>query len=207
MPLRAGAPTFVPSQVMPQPKRLQKQRGDELIQQLADAMADTEESGGAVADTEVLAKKLPVAGLFCPYCSHGAACVFHGHGSAQQPRHVAKHEKAYRSPLAKDLFEAQCARPPPGLPFPVARGTNKVGFAPAPGLIPLPAGLFKTTATTDLDEWTDATSESRFSPRSTSSGISMASTSFVNASSNKIKGLTQQRGSAGRFRRPNAAAR
>eukprot|EP00930_Biecheleria_cincta_P007868 TRINITY_DN109158_c0_g1_i1.p1 TRINITY_DN109158_c0_g1~~TRINITY_DN109158_c0_g1_i1.p1 ORF type:complete len:207 (-),score=39.88 TRINITY_DN109158_c0_g1_i1:682-1302(-) len=196
MSLRAGAAIFVPNVAMPQPQSLRRQRGDELIQQLADA----------IAQEELSAKKLPVDGLFCPYCSHGAACVFHGQCKpfpAQQPHLIAEPQKirSNRSASAKQLCEVDRVLAPPGLSLPRAEVNSKIGFAPAPGLIPMPSGLFKSSATTvDLDDWTDATSESRFTPRSSSSEISMASTCLVKASSNKLMGQGQH-ATPGRFRR------
>ena len=50
-------------------------KGDLLIQQFAEAMSP--------ASSNPSHRILPVSGLFCPSCSHGAACAFHASSTLQ----------------------------------------------------------------------------------------------------------------------------
>jgi len=109
MSLRANAPVFIPSAAVGD-AGMQVSKGDQLIQQLAAAMRpslpETEDrviqkiasSAGdlliqnlAVAMTSTLPdtlRKLPVAGIFCPYCIGGGACAFHKTAVSQTAKEI-----------------------------------------------------------------------------------------------------------------------
>lgn len=75
MCLRADAPVFIPG-ASAGVASLPLARGDQLIQELAAAMLPPRAEPPRCSKRAEI-QKLPVAGVFCPYCIAGADCAFH----------------------------------------------------------------------------------------------------------------------------------
>jgi len=104
MCLRADAPVFIPGAaagVATPPLA----KGDKLIQELAAAMLPPRSEPPRCSERAEI-HKLPVAGVFCPYCIAGADCAFH---------RSAVPDQSERPRLNIDFCKV---RGPPGLEIP-----------------------------------------------------------------------------------------
>jgi len=185
MALRADARAFVPVAVRKTAPQV-VHKGDQLIQQLADAMAPAmSQAFYPPPPSPVIPPQcqLPASGLFCPYCCHGFACVFHSPLKTSElptPREAKTKPYSETGPWPLSAVQAagklnlarirrgagecqECARP----------GECSCRIRAPPGLEPFKARAFAM----ELEDWTDAsTSESHWTERSNASGASYAST-------------------------------
>lgn len=109
MSLRANAPVFIPNTKSGKDAgKKQISKGDQLIQELASALTSNSSVPGPASSTptprsnipETSCSKLPVAGIFCPYCTSGADCAFHKHAAPVQ-------RKVQRAALVDSSSESQ----------------------------------------------------------------------------------------------------
>mmetsp|Transcript_17632 Transcript_17632/g.30883 ORF Transcript_17632/g.30883 Transcript_17632/m.30883 type:complete len:202 (-) Transcript_17632:343-948(-) len=169
MALRADAKAFEPAVALTTAPQVN--RGDQLIQQLAKAMA----MAPAVPKMQKQ-RCLQSSGLFCPCCRDGFACAFHQPLPAAPHRRSVVAEAAMTKPRADwpasteqiigKLTHSRSSGAKPG-----ARSCRSI--QPPPGLEYLAHQDF----TAELEDWTDAsTSESPWTERSAASGTCCAST-------------------------------